>query len=44
MRNSKPGYFLTALGEQLDRVRQHSIAEPLFKQSILLMPQLMSAR
>lgn len=39
-RNPKPGYFLTALGEQLDRFRQHSTAEPLFKQAILLMPQL----
>ena len=39
-RNQKPGYFLTALGEQLDRFRQHSIAEPLFQQAILLMPQL----
>jgi len=39
-RNPKPGYFLTALGEQLDRFRQHSIAEPLFQQAILLMPQL----
>lgn len=39
-RNPKPGYFLTALGEQLDRFRQHTIAEPLFQQAILLMPQL----
>lgn len=39
-RNPRPGYFLTALGEQLDRFRQHSIAEPLFQQAILLMPQL----
>lgn len=39
-RNPKPGYFMTALGEQLERFRQHSIAEPLFKQAILLMPQL----
>ena len=39
-RNPKPGYFLTALGEQVDRFRQHAIAEPLFKQAIVLMPQL----
>lgn len=39
-RNPKPGYFLTALGEQVDRFRQHAIAEPLFKQAISLMPQL----
>ena len=39
-RNPKPGYFLTTLGEQVDRFRQHAIAEPLFKQAILLMPQL----
>ncbi len=39
-RNPKPGYFLTALGEQVDRFRQHAIAEPLFKQAIALMPQL----
>jgi cellulose synthase operon protein C len=39
-RNPKPGYFLTALGEQVDRFRQHAVAEPLFKQAILLMPQL----
>ena len=39
-RNPKPGYFLTALGEQVDRFRQHAIAEPLFKQAIILMPQL----
>ncbi|MBC8116397.1 MAG: tetratricopeptide repeat protein, partial [Candidatus Saccharimonas sp.] len=39
-RNPKPGYFLTALGEQVDRFRQHAIAEPLFKQAITLMPQL----
>ncbi|MBS0202701.1 MAG: tetratricopeptide repeat protein [Planctomycetes bacterium] len=39
-RNSKPGYFLTTLGEQLDRFRQHSIAEPLFQEAIRLMPQL----
>ena len=39
-RNPKPGYFLTAVGEQLDRFRQHGIAEPLFKQAIQLMPQL----
>ena len=39
-RNPKPGYFLTALGEQVDRFRQHAIAEPLFKQASQLMPQL----
>lgn len=39
-RNPKPGYFLTKLGEQVDRFRQHSVAEPLFRQAILLMPQL----
>ncbi len=39
-RNPKPGYFLAALGEQVDRFRQHAIAEPLFKQAIVLMPQL----
>lgn len=39
-RNPRPGYFLTALGEQVDRFRQHTIAEPLFQQAILLMPQL----
>jgi len=39
-RNPRPGYFLTILGEQLDRFRQHTVAEPLFKQAILLMPQL----
>lgn len=39
-RNPKPGYFLTALGEQVDRFRQHALAEPLFKQAIVLMPQL----
>lgn len=39
-RNPKPGYFLTRLGEQVDRFRQHSVAEPLFRQAILLMPQL----
>lgn len=39
-RNPRPGYFLTELGEQLDRFRQHSVAEPLFKQATALMPQL----
>ena len=39
-RNPKPGYFLTTLGEQVDRFRQHAVAEPLFRQAILLMPQL----
>ena len=39
-RNPRPGYFLTVLGEQIDRFRQHSTAEPLFQQAILLMPQL----
>lgn len=39
-RNPRPGYFLTTLGEQLDRFRQHRVAEPLFKQAIALMPQL----
>lgn len=39
-RNPRPGYFLTAIGEQLDRFRQHGVAEPLLKQAILLMPQL----
>jgi len=39
-RNPRPGYFLTELGEQLDRFRQHAVAEPLFKQATALMPQL----
>lgn len=39
-RNPKPGTFLTILGEQVDRFRQHDVAEPLFKQAILLMPQI----
>ena len=43
-RNPKPGYFLTTLGEQVDRFRQHAIAEPLFKQAILLMPQLSESK
>ncbi len=43
-RNPRPGYFLATLGEQLDRFRQHSTAEPLFKQAILLMPQLSESK
>ena len=39
-RNPRPGIFLGALAEVVDMFRQHSVAEPLLKQAILLMPQL----
>ncbi|WP_162130512.1 tetratricopeptide repeat protein [Schlesneria paludicola] len=39
-RNPKPGIFLASLAEVVDMFRQHSVAEPLLKQAILLMPQL----
>lgn len=39
-RNPKPGIFLASLAEAVDMFRQHTIAEPLLKQAILLMPQL----
>ena len=38
--NPKPGYFLATLAEEVDRFRQHAIAEPILKQAIALMPQL----
>lgn len=43
-RNPKPGYFLTSLAEIVDLFRQHTVAEPLLKQAILLMPQLSSPK
>ncbi len=39
-RNPKPGIFLASLAEVIDMFRQHSVAEPLLRQAILLMPQL----
>jgi cellulose synthase operon protein C len=39
-RNPKPGNFLASLAEVVDMFRQHSVAEPLLKQAIVLMPQL----
>ena len=39
-RNPKPGIFLASLAEAVDMFRQHTVAEPLLKQAILLMPQL----
>lgn len=39
-RNPKPGIFLATLAEAADMFRQHTVAEPLLKQAILLMPQL----
>ena len=38
--NPKPGNFLASLAEVVDMFRQHSVAEPLLKQAIVLMPQL----
>ena len=39
-RNPKPGAFLSSLAMVVDMFRQHSVAEPLLKQAVLLMPQL----
>ncbi len=39
-RNPRPGIFLASLAEIVDMFRQHTVAEPLLKQAILLMPQL----
>ncbi|HEY0982943.1 tetratricopeptide repeat protein [Schlesneria sp.] len=39
-RNPRPGYFLSSLAEIVNMFRQHTVAEPLLKQAIALMPQL----